>query len=35
MDAWDQNRKVVVLFDDFVGGKAHVSELNRKNEASA
>ena len=30
-DTWDQNRKVVALFDDFVGGKAHVSALNRKN----
>lgn len=30
-DTWDQNRKVVALFDDFVGGKAHVSLLTRKN----
>lgn len=30
-DTWDQSRKVVALFDDFVGGKAHVSSLNRKN----
>jgi integrase len=30
-DGWDQNRKIVVLFDQFVGGDAHVSELNRKN----
>jgi integrase len=30
-DGWDQNRKVVVLFDQFVGGDAHVSELNCKN----
>jgi integrase len=30
-DGWDQNRKIVVLFDQFVGGNAHVSELNRKN----
>ncbi len=30
-DTWDQNRKVVALFDDFVGGKAHISQLNRKN----
>jgi integrase len=30
-DTWDQNRKIVVLFDEFVGGKAHVSALNRKN----
>lgn len=31
VDTWDQNRKIVVLFDEFVGGKAHVSALNRKN----
>ena len=30
-DGWDQNRKIVVLFDQFVGGGAHVSALNRKN----
>jgi integrase len=30
-DTWDQNRKIVALFDQFVGGKAHVSVLNRKN----
>jgi integrase len=30
-DTWDQNRKIVALFDQFVGGKAHVSALNRKN----
>jgi hypothetical protein len=30
-DTWDQSRKVVALFDDFVGGKAHVSALTRKN----
>jgi integrase len=30
-DTWDQNRKVVALFDDFVGGKGHISKLNRKN----
>jgi integrase len=30
-DTWQSNRKVVALFDDFVGGKAHVSALNRKN----
>jgi integrase len=30
-DGWDQNRKIVVLFDQFVGGNAHVSALNRKN----
>jgi integrase len=30
-DTWDQNRKIVVLFDQFVGGKAHVSAINRKN----
>jgi integrase len=29
-DTWDQNRKIVVLFDEFVGGKAHISALNRK-----
>lgn len=31
VDTWDQNRKIVTLFDEFVGGKAHVSALNRKN----
>lgn len=30
-DTWDQSRKVVALFDDFVGGRAHVSQFNRKN----
>ncbi len=30
-DGWEQNRKIVVLFDQFVGGNAHVSELNRRN----
>ncbi|QDM16755.1 site-specific integrase [Tardiphaga sp. vice352] len=30
-DAWRQNRKLVALFNDFVGGKAHVSALTRKN----
>ena len=30
-DGWDQNRKIVALFDQFVGGDAHISELNRKN----
>lgn len=30
-DTWAQNRKIIVLFDEFVGGNAHVSELNRKN----
>jgi integrase len=30
-DTWSQNRKIVVLFDEFVGGKAHVSAINRKN----
>ena len=30
-DTWDQHRKVVALFDDFVGGKAHVSQITRKN----
>lgn len=30
-DTWDQNRKVVALFDDFACGKAHISQLNRKN----
>lgn len=30
-DTWDQSRKVVALFDDFVGGKVHISALNRKN----
>lgn len=29
-DGWDQNRKIVALFDQFVGGDAHVSQLNRK-----
>ena len=28
-DTWDQNRKIVALYDQFVGGKAHVSALNR------
>jgi integrase len=30
-DSWNQNRKLVVLFDEFVGGKQHVSALTRKN----
>jgi hypothetical protein len=30
-DTWNQNRKFVALFDDFVGGKQHASQLNRKN----
>jgi integrase len=30
-DTWDQHRKVVALFNDFVGGKAHVSQITRKN----
>jgi integrase len=30
-DTWNSNRKVVALFDDFVGGGAHVSALNRQN----
>ncbi|MCA1475257.1 site-specific integrase [Bradyrhizobium sp. NBAIM08] len=30
-DTWQSNRKVVALFDDFVGGKAHISTFNRKN----
>jgi len=30
-DTWDQSRKVVALFDDFVGGNAQISQLNRKN----
>lgn len=30
-DTWDQNRKVVALFDNYVGSPAHVSQLNRKN----
>ena len=30
-DTWGQSRKIVVLFDQFVGGKAHVSALTRKN----
>ena len=30
-DTWAQNRKIVVLFDEFVGGDAHISELKRKN----
>ncbi|MET4476448.1 site-specific integrase [Bradyrhizobium sp. F1.13.3] len=29
-DGWDQNRKIVLLFDQFVGGNAHISQLNRK-----
>ncbi|ACF02493.1 integrase family protein [Rhodopseudomonas palustris TIE-1] len=30
-DTWAQNRKVVALFDNFVGGNAHISALTRKN----
>jgi integrase len=30
-DTWNQNRKIVILFDEFVGGDAHVSALTRKN----
>ena len=30
-DTWGQNRKIVMLFDEFVGGDAHISTLNRKN----
>jgi integrase len=30
-DSWAQNRKIVMLFDDFIGGDAHISALNRKN----
>ena len=30
-DTWRQNRKIIVLFDEFVGGDAHVSALTRKN----
>jgi hypothetical protein len=30
-DTWAQNRKIVMLFDEFVGGDAHISALNRKN----
>lgn len=30
-DTWDQNRKIVALFDDFVGGNAHVSLITRAN----
>ena len=30
-DTWNQNRKIVMLFDEFVGGDAHVSALTRKN----
>jgi integrase len=30
-DTWSQNRKIVLLYDEFVGGKAHVSAINRKN----
>lgn len=29
-DGWDQNRKIILLFDQFVGGNAHISQLNRK-----
>ena len=30
-DTWNQNRKIVALFDDYTGGKSHISELTRKN----
>lgn len=30
-DTWDQNRKIVVLFDQFLGGNAHISLLTRAN----
>ena len=30
-DTWGQNRKIAMLFDEFVGGNAHISTLNRKN----
>jgi len=30
-DTWAQNRKIVMLFDEYVGGDAHISVLNRKN----
>lgn len=30
-DTWDQNRKIVKRFAEFVGETAHVSALNRKN----
>lgn len=30
-DTWRQNQKIVMLFDEFVGGDAYVSALNRKN----
>lgn len=30
-DTWNQNRKIVALFDNFCGGNVHISELNRKN----
>src|SRR5262249_41999527 len=30
-DTHVQNRKIVVLFDEFVGGNQHVSAFNRKN----
>src|ERR1700722_14805932 len=29
-DGWDQNRKIVVWFDQFVGGGAHISQFTRK-----
>jgi integrase len=29
-DTWKQNRKIVALFADFAGPKAHVSTMNRK-----
>jgi integrase len=31
VDTWNQNRKIVALFDDFAGGNVHISELTRKN----
>lgn len=30
-DTWNQNRKIVALFDDYTGGESHISELVRKN----
>ncbi|WFU69428.1 site-specific integrase [Bradyrhizobium sp. CB2312] len=29
-DTWDQNRKIVKLFAEFVGGASHVTTINRK-----
>ncbi|WP_298108596.1 site-specific integrase [Bradyrhizobium sp.] len=30
-DGWTQNRKIVALFDQFIGGDAHVSQFSRNN----